>query len=186
MENSFVYSKSISFLTGWTRSTQPDPYHKPAPPTLSLCTTARWAPRAIAAHRSASTSLCGWVRTSGEKIPNPPRPCPVPATSHQRRFRPSRRTKNLWMGHLGLPHPSLAAGLPFELVAHRRHAMATCAAGRCDRQLCHATAMPNAHRYTPTHTAWAACRLPRLGIVGLPLPLPPRARDAAPATATRC
>jgi hypothetical protein len=72
MENSFVYSKSISFLTGWTRSTQPDPYHKPAPPTLSLCTTARWAPRAIAAHRSASTSLCGWVRTSGEKNPQSP------------------------------------------------------------------------------------------------------------------
>jgi hypothetical protein len=31
-----------------------------------------WAPRAIAAHRSASTSLCGRARASG-KIPNPPR-----------------------------------------------------------------------------------------------------------------
>jgi hypothetical protein len=61
MENSFLYSKSISFLTGQTRSTRPNPYHEPAPPalSLSLCTTASWASPAVVAHRSASTSLCG-------------------------------------------------------------------------------------------------------------------------------
>jgi hypothetical protein len=36
MENSFLYSKSISFLTGRTRSTRPDLYHKPALPALFL------------------------------------------------------------------------------------------------------------------------------------------------------
>jgi hypothetical protein len=33
MENSFLYSKSISFLMGWTR---PNPHCEPAPPSLSL------------------------------------------------------------------------------------------------------------------------------------------------------
>jgi hypothetical protein len=170
MENSFVYSKSISFLTGQTRSTRPDLYHKPIPSalSLSLCTTARWALRAVAAHRSASTSLCGRACTSREKSPIPRAralfrpPALIP---------PPRRTKNLWTGHLGPPHPSLAAGLPFELVARRCHVMAACAAGRCDHQICHATVMPSARRYVPTRAAWATCRLPHLGIVGLPLPL---------------
>jgi hypothetical protein len=73
MENSFLYSKSISFLTGRTCSTRPDPYHESALPalSLSLCATTWWAPRAIAAHRSASTSLCDRAHASGKKYPIP-------------------------------------------------------------------------------------------------------------------
>jgi hypothetical protein len=39
--------------------------------SLSLCTIAWWAPRSIAAHRSASTSLCGRACASGENTPIP-------------------------------------------------------------------------------------------------------------------
>jgi hypothetical protein len=63
------------------------------------------------------------------KNPQPPRPCPVSATGCRRRFWPPRCTKNLQTGRLGLPHPSLATGLPLELIARHRHAMAACVAG---------------------------------------------------------
>jgi hypothetical protein len=44
MENSFLYSKTISFLTGCTR---PDPHREPAPPALSLCAPLLGGPRRL-------------------------------------------------------------------------------------------------------------------------------------------
>jgi hypothetical protein len=154
MENSFLYSKSISFLTGRTR---PDPHRGPAPPALSLCAPLPGGPcePLRPTGRPPPLSVAGPARQG--KIPNQPRPCLVPLTGRRRRFWPPRHTKNLRTGHLGPPHPSLTARLPLELVARRHHVMAAYAVGRCSRQLCHAATMLGAHRYAPTHAARAAC-----------------------------
>jgi hypothetical protein len=148
MENSFLYSKYISFLTGWTRSAGslslyaplpggPRRLHGPMcqPPvfslSLSLSLAATWGP-AISPSRL---------------IPNL-FPCASSVTATGANSGP-RHAKDLRSGRIGPPHPSLAAELPLELVARRRHVMAACTAGRCDCQLCHAAAMAGTRCYAP-------------------------------------
>jgi hypothetical protein len=154
--------------------------HGFSPISLSLCTTARWTPVPSRSHVLATrfsslslTSAWGPAVSPSRLFPNlSPCASSVPATSCRHRFQPPHHDRNLRTGCLRPSHPSLAAGLPLELVAHRRHVRAAYASGRCDRQLCHTAAMPGARRYAPTHATWATCRLSHLGIVGLLLPVP--------------
>jgi hypothetical protein len=161
MENSFLYSKSISFLTGWTR---PDPLHEPAPLalslSLSLCATARWTPAPSRSHvstarfSSLSLSLSHSLATTWGPADSPSRlfpnlfPCAssIPAASADSS---PRHAKDLRSGRLRPPHPSPLPGPPFEgtrrsPLCHRR-SLLLC---RCRRCVTDVVAMPEAHRAT--------------------------------------
>jgi hypothetical protein len=148
MENSFLYSKYIYFLAGRTYSAL----------SLSLSVPLPSGP-------------CEPLRPTGLPPPlyvvgpmhqgkNPQSPAHVPCSGHHPSASILAPTPR---------HPSLTAGLPLELVVRRRHVMAACAAGlRPSVVPCRRDAQRPSLRANPRSTG----RLPRLGIVGLPLPLP--------------
>jgi hypothetical protein len=149
MENSFLYSKSISFLTGQTRR-------------LSLSLSVRHYLLGPVSHCGPPVghhfSLWPGPRIRGKIPQSPVRLLCSGLPAPQRQFWPPRHAKNLWMVRLEPPHPSLTTGVPLGLVAHRHYVMAAYVSGRYDRQLCHTVVMPGACCYTPTRAALpAAC-----------------------------